>query len=182
MPSFHQLRTVGSCFARMTILRSTLWRQPAIIRNMLRHFRKQETVPALYNAPVFVLRRRRQTASYCVVVDMGAHLRLMDVFTFPRFRRRGIASELIAHVLSAATKPVYLTCPAQVAGFYRQLGFRETSRPPALLRFRLFWINTFAPLLLGCRSTAMIYRPSLPTVFAGTTTRTTLCEPKEERV
>ncbi|NJR40158.1 MAG: GNAT family N-acetyltransferase [Leptolyngbyaceae cyanobacterium CSU_1_4] len=48
---------------------------------------------------------------------------LYDVIVLSQYRRQGIGSALVKHVIQHASKPLYLACFPDKIGFYTQLGF-----------------------------------------------------------
>ena len=46
-----------------------------------------------------------------------------DVLVLPKYRRQGIGSLLVRHLMQHAPKPLYLACFPDKIGFYTQLGF-----------------------------------------------------------
>jgi N-acetylglutamate synthase-like GNAT family acetyltransferase len=63
-----------------------------------------------------------------------ASLELASIAVTPAWRKRGVASAIIQHLIasqadSAQPAPLFLTCRASLGNFYTQFGFREI--PPA---------------------------------------------------
>ena len=50
-------------------------------------------------------------------------LELASIATLPDYRKQGIASAIINHLLSKSPRPLYLTCVSTMGPFYEQFGF-----------------------------------------------------------
>lgn len=64
-------------------------------------------------------------------------LELASLAVIPAWRGRGVARALIEAQLSAAPRPLYLTCRAELGPFYEQFGFhplRREAMPPYFQR------------------------------------------------
>lgn len=71
--------------------------------------------------------------------NYDAYSVLHDVLVLPPYRRQGIGSALVRHLVQQTSKPLYLACFPSKIGFYTQLGFtpmRSTDLFP-LLRHEL---------------------------------------------
>lgn len=55
----------------------------------------------------------------------GAVRELGSLVVAPGWRGRGLAAQIITHLLAAADGPVYLECEARLAPFYTRFGFVE---------------------------------------------------------
>lgn len=73
-------------------------------------------------------------------------LELASIAVAVDYRKQGIASAIINHLLNIYPKPLYLTCRADLEGFYRPFGFHtilENEMPPYFRR-----VSRIAGLLL----------------------------------
>jgi len=50
-------------------------------------------------------------------------LELASIAVFPDYRKQGIASAIIEHLLAKSPRPLYLTCVSTMGPFYEQFGF-----------------------------------------------------------
>jgi N-acetylglutamate synthase-like GNAT family acetyltransferase len=55
-------------------------------------------------------------------------LELASIAVVPSARNQGLGSLLIRGLLEGASRPIYLTCRAQLGSFYQRFGFRITKR------------------------------------------------------
>lgn len=56
-------------------------------------------------------------------------LELASIATLPAYRKQGIATAIIEHLLAQGPRPLYLMCESKMGLFYEQFGFQ--SLPPA---------------------------------------------------
>lgn len=50
-------------------------------------------------------------------------LELASIAVVPEYRRQGIASAIIEHLLKVSSRPLYLTCISKMGPFYEKFGF-----------------------------------------------------------
>src|SRR5438552_691984 len=65
----------------------------------------------------------------------GSH-ELASIATIPSYRRRGIAHQLINHLLAQRQGVLYLTCLDTMGSFYEQFGFRQITAAEMTPYFR----------------------------------------------
>lgn len=66
---------------------------------------------------------------------------LASIAVVPEWRRKGVASALIRHLMRQHPPPLYLTCRASLGPFYERFGFRTIpldEMPPDFKRISLF--------------------------------------------
>lgn len=49
---------------------------------------------------------------------------LASIAVEPAYRRRGVATAIIEHLIASAPRPLYLTCRSSLGGFYEKWGFQ----------------------------------------------------------
>ena len=57
---------------------------------------------------------------------------LASIAVVGEWRRRGVASAIIRQLLAENPPPLYLTCRAELTGFYARFGFQEAGNPAEL--------------------------------------------------
>jgi N-acetylglutamate synthase-like GNAT family acetyltransferase len=55
-------------------------------------------------------------------------IELASLAVAPSARRQGLASRIVHRLMSAAPRPLYLTCRAQMGPFYQKYGFRIVNK------------------------------------------------------
>ena len=74
-----------------------------------------------------------------MISDGVCNAYLVDLWTISRFRRKGIAKEMVAHLLGAISgQHVYLQADDDLVEFYRRLGFAE--QPVGMSRVVGTWL------------------------------------------
>ncbi len=79
----------------------------------------------------------------------GSHvIELASIAVEPSFRHQGVAGAIIQHLISAAPRPLYLTCRSGLEPFYARWGFRalEVSEMPPYYRRLVRWARQFLTL------------------------------------
>lgn len=62
---------------------------------------------------------------------------LTGLLVAPEQRGKGLATQLLAHALQAASSPTWLFCHPELVGLYQRSGFSETDAMPASLEEKL---------------------------------------------
>jgi N-acetylglutamate synthase-like GNAT family acetyltransferase len=65
----------------------------------------------------------------------GSH-ELASIATIPEYQRRGIAHQIIGHLLAQHQSVLYLTCLDTIGSFYEQFGFRRIGEAEMTPYFR----------------------------------------------
>lgn len=63
-------------------------------------------------------------------------IELASIAVKPPYRRQGMASAIIDHLIESAPRPVYLTCRSSLGPFYERRGFRAAGRDEMTPYFR----------------------------------------------
>jgi amino-acid N-acetyltransferase len=91
---------------------------------------------------------------------------LASIAVRPKWRKRGLASELIRRLMAEAGPPLWLMCRGELAGFYRRFGFVSVEDAQAMPKYfrRVYRLATAAGRLLpGDTSMAvMTWRGGMP--------------------
>jgi N-acetylglutamate synthase-like GNAT family acetyltransferase len=61
---------------------------------------------------------------------------LASIATIPNYQRRGVAHQIIDHLLAQHSGVLYLTCLSDMCPFYEQFGFTVLDRPGMTPYFR----------------------------------------------
>jgi N-acetylglutamate synthase-like GNAT family acetyltransferase len=59
---------------------------------------------------------------------------LASVAVRPAWRRRGVAADLVRHLMELHGPPLWLTCRSSLTEFYARFGFREVDEDPEMPR------------------------------------------------
>ena len=75
---------------------------------------------------------------------------LASIAVRPKWRRRGLASEIIRRLMAEAGPPLWLMCRADLAAFYRRFGYVAVEDPTAMPTYfrRVYRLATAAGRLL----------------------------------
>lgn len=125
----------------MSVTESRLWQQPRTALNILRHFPEQECDSVFRNDRIFFTSEDGRTAAYCVLADRGEFEQLMDVYTYPSFRGKGHAGQVISGATRTTEKSVLLMCEEKLQPFYKRYGFSDCKDVPQYMRERVGRVN-----------------------------------------
>jgi N-acetylglutamate synthase-like GNAT family acetyltransferase len=75
---------------------------------------------------------------------------LASIAVRPKWRRRGLASEVIRRLMADAGPPLWLICRSELAGFYRRFEFVSVNDPDRMPRYfrRVYRLATTAARFL----------------------------------
>lgn len=143
----------------MKISIKRLWAEPKVVGTILENSTKQDPFILLSNPRVRILRNNGNPAAYLIMLHRKRYSVLKNIFTYPKYRKRGIARQLIQEGLRHYDPPCFLICRPRLQVFYEKLGFKLVRKAPAEIRFHLAFGTVRSAIFGGPKAIAMVYNP-----------------------
>lgn len=86
-------------------------------------------------------------------------IELASIAVKPPYRKQGVASALIEHLIEGAPRPIYLTCRSRLGPFYEKWGFKAVGRTEMTPYFRrLSRLVNLVPAFAGTGETLLVMK------------------------
>ena len=101
----------------------------------------------------WIVARNRKLVAYAKMTSRGAHTVLKSLYVARTYRRRGIGSTLVRHLLRHSALPMYLFWPnlsdPKVLSFYTKLGFQPPQESEVTPEIAVLVTSPGTPLVLN---------------------------------
>lgn len=82
------------------------------------------------NSMSWIIERNKSLVGFIKFSNSNSKTCIIQVFILPNYRRKGLGSALIKHLVENTNKPIYVDCFPELVSYYARLGFIQTGTPP----------------------------------------------------
>lgn len=134
---------VGPQRLKMNIIKTRLWSRPDVIFRIINPSSALDPIVLLSNSELFLLYDANELCSFAVVKSYTPSVReLKSVYTYPKHRKQGYASQLIRHIRKRH-KHLNLVCRLPLFRYYKRIGFVIDENPPSEIAWKVSIWNFF---------------------------------------
>lgn len=142
-------------------MQSRVLRHPKIIWTILTHIPTLDPLVIVLNSKIILAKSADgKIAAFVAIKKFNDGYELGTVYTYPKYRNQGLASNLIQQALSTY-QPIGLLCKRELVSYYEKFGFRECAECGNTISKRRKLFNTFLKPLFGYPIVLMMYIKTL---------------------
>jgi GNAT superfamily N-acetyltransferase len=78
----------------------------------------------------WIIERNKSLVGFIKFSNSNSKTCIVQVFVSPKYRRKGLGSALIKHLVENTNKPIYVDCFPGLVSYYARFGFIQTGTPP----------------------------------------------------
>ena len=126
----------------MKIEKTRVWNEKKVVWTILKETPTLDPLVLIKNSDLYTIKKEGEIVSFLTIKNVGKHIALGTVYTFPDYRKKGFMKSLIKKVLRNRNE-IYLICYSEKNSFYRKFGFVLQDKSPWSFRIKKFLGNIF---------------------------------------